>query len=297
MKRILIVPICLLLMTSCDMNNRNAQVSELETRLDSASKSIAQRDSALTGYIDFIAAIEKNLNEIRNRESMITMNREDLTADNKEIRDNMISDLKTINKLMKENRAKIATLSVNLKGAHSQLNQLKSLVDQLKQSMDEKEKEVQKLNEQVALLTNDNQLLKNVNDSLLTDTQSQRNIIEDQNKTISSIGNKSSVAYYAAGSAKELEKKNIIEKEGGILGLGAVEQLNNNVELARLNNIDIRNTFSIPINSNKAELITSHPKDSYKMVMDTNKKKVDKLLILDPQKFWASSRCLVVVTK
>lgn len=299
MKKILIPGIVLLMfLTSCaNFNTKNARISELEAQLDSATQSLNERDSALTGYLNFVSSIEKNLDEIRKRESMLSLDQEDFNVSNKEVRDKMVDDLQMINKLMAENRQKIAKLSVSLKGSKSQITQLKSLVEQLKQNMEEKEVEVQKLNQQVAALTNDNMLLKDLNDSLVAENNSKKEIISDQNEMIESLGNKSSIAYVATGPANELEKKNIIEKEGGILGIGAVEQLRNDLPLDNLQNIDIRNTFSIPINSKKAELVTYHPKDSYKMVRNEEEKKVDKLLILDPQKFWESSRCLVVVTK
>ncbi len=298
MKKTILYPvIILLILSSCSGFNNKEKISELQTQLDSASRSLTERDSVLTGYLDFVNTIEKNLNEIRNRESMISLNREDFDASSKEVRENMINDLKKINDLMQDNKRKIAVLSVNLRGSRTQVKKLKDLLEELKQTMQEKESEVQKLNQQVAVLTNNNQLLKMSNDSLLSDNQSQNEMINDQKETIKNLGNQTSTAYYATGPAQELEKKNIIEKNGGILGIGAVEQLNDNLTLDKLQNIDTRNTFSIPINSRKAQLITYHPRDSYKMVKNDKDNKVDKLLILDPHKFWASSKCLVVVTK
>jgi chromosome segregation ATPase len=298
MKNYIIIPgLILIMLTSCDYNGKNEKISELQNQLDSASHSLAVRDSVLTGYLDFINSIQKNLNEIRSRESMLNLDKENLAATSEEVRDNMISDIQKINKLMQDNRQKIAVLSVNLKGSKSQIEQLKNLVEQLKQTMEEKEGEIRKLNQQVAMLTNNNHILRDMNDSLANENEAREEMIADQKETIENLGNQSSTAYYAAGPREELEKNNIIEKEGGILGIGAVEQLNNNVELAKLQNIDIRNTFSIPLNSKKAELVTNHPKDSYKIVRNEKDDKIDKLLILDPHKFWASSRCLVVVTK
>ena len=289
----------MILLTSCiEDNKKDARIAELQSQIDSASHSLSARDSVLSGYLEFAASIENNLNEIRKRESMLSLDREDFNASSKEVRDKMVADLATINKLMDDNRQKIAVLSQKLKGSRDQIDQLRNLVQELKQNMEEREAEVQKLNQQVAELTNDNHTLKIRNDSLFANGMSMKDMIDRQNETITSLGTHSSTAYYAAGPANELEKKNIIAREGGFLGIGAVEHLNDNVELSSLKYIDIRQTFSIPIKSKKAEIITNHPKDSYKLVVDEKDRKIiDQLKILDPQKFWESSKCLVVVTK
>ena len=57
--------------------------------------------------------------------------------------------------------------------------------------------------------------------------------------------------------------------------------------------IDLTMLTEIPLNSaRKATLVTPHPTDSYKFVMGAS---YDKLVILDPEKFWSGSKYLVVV--
>jgi hypothetical protein len=61
--------------------------------------------------------------------------------------------------------------------------------------------------------------------------------------------------------------------------------------------VDIRTISTIPVHSKKVELVTKHPTDSYEIVLDEDAKQVDKLVILNPDKFWESSKLLVMVTK
>ncbi|MEZ4825231.1 MAG: hypothetical protein R3C61_02895 [Bacteroidia bacterium] len=58
--------------------------------------------------------------------------------------------------------------------------------------------------------------------------------------------------------------------------------------------IDITKVSSIPFDSKKAELLTSHPSDSY--VFNQENKKITSLEITNPEKFWKASKYLVVVT-
>ena len=63
----------------------------------------------------------------------------------------------------------------------------------------------------------------------------------------------------------------------------------------KFNKIDITATTTIPISGATAELVTNHPSDSY-VIEGDEEKSVDRLVIIDPDRFWNSSKYLVVVT-
>lgn len=298
MKNLFLVQVFVLaVITSCTDFKSGEKISELETQLDSAAHSLHVRDSILSGYLDFVTSLENRMNEIRKSESMVSLDKENYSTDMLEMRDRILTDIETFDKIMDENREKIQALSSNLKGSKSQVEQLKNLVLELKTNMEKRENEIAEQKVRYDEMTGKLTSLNHMYDSLYADNLDNLEMIRQQKDAIIEIENTSSVGYYATGTLNELKDKNIIEREGGILGIGAVEQLNQNLELTQLQGIDIRNVNSIPINSRKAELITNHPHDSYQLVRNGDKKLVDKLLILDPQKFWASSKCLVVITK
>jgi hypothetical protein len=296
MKRIYLIALVLALGVAC-VDKDKEKVSELEGQLDETVTMLQARDSAMTEYLSFITEIEKNLNEIRERESLISLEEGELQGDNQEQRDQLLRDLQTINALMAENKERIATLSSNLKSSTYQINKLKELVSELQKNIETKSEEVEKLNQQMAFLTEENQILKVQVDSLFAENETKGQTIEDQSEKIKELDDKFHTAYYASGSLEDLTAKSIIEKEGGFLGIGSVRQLNDNLNFSALDSIDIRNTYSIPVHSKKVELVTEHPTDSYEMIIDEENKQVDKLVILDPEKFWASTKCLVMITK
>ena len=100
-----------------------------------------------------------------------------------------------------------------------------------------------------------------------------------------------------AGTSDDLMERNIIEKEGGFIGLGKVERLNSQINIHTLNVLDIREVSSFPLNSKNVELVTEHPQDSYEIVKNEEENKVDKLVIVDPERFWESTKVLVMLTK
>ena len=59
--------------------------------------------------------------------------------------------------------------------------------------------------------------------------------------------------------------------------------------------IDIRQWKEIKLYSRKAEMKTPHPAGSYSLDRDANDQYV--LHILDPQKFWSTSKYLVILVK
>ena len=58
--------------------------------------------------------------------------------------------------------------------------------------------------------------------------------------------------------------------------------------------VDLRTCNTINLNVKKAQILSSHPSGSYKLVQQG--KNIDKIEITDPIKFWENSKILVVVT-
>ena len=88
--------------------------------------------------------------------------------------------------------------------------------------------------------------------------------------------------------------ENVVAKEGGFLGIGKTETLKSGFNKSVFNKIDITEVKSFPINGKKVELVTNHPQDSYTFEK-VDEKQIESLVILDPEKFWNSSKYLVVM--
>jgi hypothetical protein len=102
-------------------------------------------------------------------------------------------------------------------------------------------------------------------------------------------------AYVVSGTYKALKEKGVLVKEGGVLGLGKKESLQENVINDNLfTQVDITKTKTIPVNSKSAKLVTEHPASSYKMVMDESNKTIAYIEIKDPVTFWKLSKYAVV---
>ena len=58
--------------------------------------------------------------------------------------------------------------------------------------------------------------------------------------------------------------------------------------------IDMMQTNKIELDGKEASLITNHPSDSYKLERNANEEVKD-IIITDPEKFWSTSKYLVVM--
>ncbi|MBI2722091.1 MAG: hypothetical protein HYX39_07945 [Bacteroidetes bacterium] len=101
-------------------------------------------------------------------------------------------------------------------------------------------------------------------------------------------------AYYIVGKSKELTHMKVIDKNGGLLGLGKTVKLNPDFCQKIFTKVNITQFLTIHLNSKKSKIITTHPKDSYVLEISTNNAS-STLLITHPEKFWSASKYLVII--
>jgi len=86
----------------------------------------------------------------------------------------------------------------------------------------------------------------------------------------------------------------ITNKEGGFIGLGRTKERIPEIDKKSLTKVDITNLSVIPIMKNKVAILTTHPKDSYRL---TGKNQADSLVITNQKEFWSLSKVLVLNVK
>jgi len=284
----------LLMTAACTDKEKLAKLQEDYKELKS---NYQERDSVLNEYLVLISDIESNLKEIKERENIIALQKENAPENDLEAKRQMVEDLKTINNLMKENEQKLAELNSRLKNSNIRISQFKKMVSNLEDQVSYKSSQIDSLNTQLAELHETNENLNTRVDSLYEENKEKLATINNKDSAIQKLDKSIHTAYYTSGTTDELKNKNIIVKEGGLLGIGAVEQLNEQFDKQQFTSVDIRNIKSIPLESKKVELVTNHPNDSYELVMNEEEKQVDKLVIKNPEEFWRSSKYLVVLKK
>jgi archaellum component FlaC len=263
-----------------------SQVERLTEEKKAMAYQSANKDSSLESFMTTINEIEQNLQAIQTKQNIIKRNTKDneLKASS---RDRINASIAAINELMDENKAKIAQLSKQLKGSKYKIAQFDKMIGNLNEQLAAKNSELEEMNQKLASLNTEVQTLTVQVDTLRREGEQKAQVIETQTASLHK-------AYYTTGTSKELQGKQVISKEGGFLGLGKEEVLNNNVNTSAFTPVDITQVAKIEVDGKDAKIVTPHPSDSYTLQRD-EKEDIKEIVITDPEKFWSASKYLVVM--
>lgn len=290
MKKLLIA-IPFLLAIGCTNYKQQAldlqkEKENLLTAQQNMSQEAQYKDSTINSFIASFDEIESSLAEISQKEKAIKMsvnNNEGNAGAHAQIKE----QLAAVKEMMDNNKSKLATLQRQLKNNKAELSKFKNLVESLTAQTLAKDQEISTLNEKVNTLTTENtQLQTNVSNLTAVNSANEKVIAEKTTKL--------NTAYFAKGTYKDLHSKHVVDKEGGLLGIGKEKVLPPDFNRDEFTAIDITKTSKIEIDSKSAEVVTNHPTDSYILNKGTGKT-ISELVITNPEKFWASSKYLVVL--
>jgi hypothetical protein len=279
-------------LSSCnrdELERSNQQRDSLQTVLKERDKDLVDRENSINDFITSFNEVERNLDSVAIKQQIISLHadkvRGDLKANQK---DRINSQIRAINTLMDSNRKTIAELKRKLKGSSRTNAKLKETVKMLTERLAQKDQELAALNERLMNLNAQVAMLQTSVDTLTAQNNSRAKVIADNTIAMHT-------AYYIVGRTKDLKESKLIDRKGGLLGLGKTSRLSANVDNTKFTRIDYTMVSSIPVNSTKVKVITSHPSDSYKLEKDTkNKSLVKTLVITNPEKFWGTSKYLVI---
>lgn len=286
--KIHLVPVLatVILLSSCNQE-AEMQQKKLSYKLDSLTMVASSKDSTINDLLFSFNDIKQNLDSVALMQNIISTEVE--TPGGKFVsntKNRINSQIASINNLLNQNKAKIADLNRKLKNNSLKINEFQKMIASLNEEIASKNMELQTLNEKLGSANTQMAQLQTSIDTLSNTNASQSKIIADQ---IASIH----TAYYLVGKSKEMEQKKIINKTGGVLGMGKTPKLNADVDKNNFTQIDYTQVLNIPINSKNAKVITTHPSDSY--MLEKENGEYTNLRIIQPDKFWSTSKYLAVL--
>lgn len=285
MKRIIFVLLVALVAVSCNQKEKK-QILLLTQQVDSLKKQGFQKDSAINEFFRVINEIESNLAIIKEKEKIIANASSSSTEIRDDSRERINNDILLINELMEKNRKSIRYLNKQLKESNIKIVELQERLVQTTKLLEERDQEIVVLKENLTKLNFDIATLNAAVDTLSVAKQALTKEVEKKTEMLNT-------AYFAIGSKKELIENRVIDKTGGFLGLGKTTRLKSDFNESYFSKLDVTKTISIPLYGKKAVVLTTHPAETYKMVI-SQEGVVEKIEILDAQKFWSASKYLVV---
>ncbi len=290
MKKLFVSIFVLSLVSSC-VGNEAELTSQLEflkqenAELKMETEQLDEKEALLTEYSQFIMDIQNNLNSIRDKENtvLIPQSGEGIQQSAEHIK----SDLQQLGALLAENKRKIASMNSKLKNSNGQLNGLEEVIRNLTKQAEEREVKILGMKGELSDMGV-------AFDELMAAYENNLAVIANKNETIEEQDIELHTAYFAYGSKSELKENNVITSKGGVIGLGKTKKLRDDFNKKYFTEINIREVKEITLGVSKADIITTHPLGSYELIKNES---IEKIKIVNPDKFWSVSKYLVIVTK
>jgi len=245
------------------------------------------KDSSINDILQSFNQIEANLSVIKEKESVISVkssSNNDLSPD---VKSRINNDIMVINDLMTKNKREIIRLQRLLKDSNLKIGEFEKMVAQLNAQIAERDSQVLVLKNDLSKLNFSMTALNASMDSLKTERAQLKSVIEDKTNSLNT-------AYYLVGTKKELIQDNVVMKTGGIVGISSSIKMKQDFNDSKFQRVDIRQMSEIPLNGKKIQFVTTHPAGTYQLEKNSNGI-VERLKIVNPDKFWSASKYLVVM--
>ncbi len=280
------VLICILFACQSDIKE-NPEYKKLLSERDSLAGLVSTDIAQINQYLSDFNDIQENLRRIKEAENLVTVN-----TNNPEqamsTKDQINQDMQLIYDLLQQNKKTIEELKRKLKKSSGRVSELEKMLKNLEEQIIAKDAEIANLKAKLEQMNLKIVILKTNIDSLNKENAQKQDIIAQKTEELNT-------AFYAIGTKKELMENQIITKEGGFVGIGKIEKLREDFNKEYFTKIDLSQLSEIPINANKAKILTTHPTGSYKL--EKSSKKIDKIVILDKKQFWSVSKYLVILVE
>lgn len=279
----------LAVMPACQRANQQDQEA---MRLDSINAALqdsintanAEKDSLM----QLMGDIADGMTQIKELEDIVSVN--NLNGETPDRKKQLRDDIVLIQQSINKHKQRLAELERRLKQSTNYNATMKKSIENLKAQLEDQQKNINGLTEQLAAahiqIKNLNQSVDSLSNANKTVTREKEAAVQESKQLSHEVDNLNT-CYYVIGSKKELKANKIIET--GFLRKTKI--LEGDFEMSYFTKADRRTLSEIPLHSNKAQLLTNHPKDSYEIVDHGN---VKTLHILNAHRFWEKSNFLVV---
>ena len=280
-----------LLATSCNVE-RSEKYQALLAERDSLYTEAVASKGGFDQALNTINEIEEALESVRAAENIIMVENQEGNTNK------AVSQINAIQQTLQENRNKINDLEKSLAEQGSKSKALNQTVSRLKAQLEEKDNfiaslkqelqtskaQIEDLSNQVADLNDDILTLNDNIESLNVQAAAQQATINSQDAALT--------VWVAIATAQVLKDKGIITK-GGLFQPSELSM--QGLDKNQFMQADKRDLNTVPLNTKKANLMSSHPANSYELVQNEEGALV--LNILDKDAFWSVSNYLVVSIK
>ncbi|MBW6514061.1 MAG: hypothetical protein K0B87_04835 [Candidatus Syntrophosphaera sp.] len=209
-----------------------------------------------------------------------------------ERRASIINSIANARTKIEEYKDQIKSLESRLASSSGQLSGLQSIVNRLKASVSEKERIVSELEGRVADLST---TLETERQTAQAEINLRESMLKEKDNVITNQSIENNQLYYAVGTRRELLDNGIIDRKGGILGIGRVSTVTRNVQLAKYTAFNLLDTqeLTFPATKKGYAILSNHVAASY----EVNKVGDEYVLTVTDPELFRKQKVLVIELK
>lgn len=275
------------------IRQKTDQLTQMETQNFNLSENIQDRDSVINDFVGTFNEIDENLTFIHQRRNQLTLEA------SKEINSNrkseILADIRLMDSMLVASSKHIEDLEKRLKDSGVRMRSFENRIASLNQTITQNTAEMDELRRVVEEKDYQIAELSTRLDQYQTELEVKNEELYNKEMDILETNRQMNTAYYALGSYKELKEQGIVDRTGGLLGIGSTKTIQQNLQNEYFTPLDIREIKTIPIASKTAKIITEHPDDSYELIMEDGL--ISALVIEKPEEFWKISKYAVIETR
>ena len=263
-------------------SNRTKDLSkskaELQQLYDDSAKTLSEIQSSLD-------AIDKELLGSIDADSELP------TGTPEERRASIINSLANARTKIEEYKKQIKDLENKLSASTGQIAGIQSVVNKLKASVADKEKIVSELEGRLANLSSTLETERQISSAEISLREA---LLKDKESLIANQNVEANRMYYVVGTRKQLLDSGIIDRKGGILGIGKVSTVKD-VDLTKFTEFNLLDTQTVtfPVTKKGYAVLSNHVAASYKVEKAADQYQ---LTVLD-QDLFRKQKVLVVELK
>ena len=179
-------------------------------------------------------------------------------------RSQIISSISNMRTQIETDKKKIAALEKQLASSRNQLKGVQEIVEKLKASISDKEKIMDELQKRLGIL---NETLEEERRLSQAEILKRDQTIGDKQQELTQQSIEANTIYYIYGTRKELMDKGIMDRKGGLLGIGKVSTVTHNIETDKFTQMNLLDTQQItfPVSKKGYSILSNHVATTYKV--------------------------------
>ncbi len=287
--KISVIVLAGLFMASCNqkqLEQQEQQISQLSEENEKLKEQTEEQSSSLNEFFESMAQIRENLNDIKVKQNLISEETRDKENIGEDMRAQIEQDLETISSLMDDNRKRLASLNRQVRNSDVKIEEFENIVASLSEEIEQRNMEISTLRDNMHQLNISNEALAANIEELEEDRNEKQQVIEEKTELLNT-------AYYVFGTKKELHDQEIIDRKGGLLGLGKTTVVQSDLPKDYFKKVDISQMEQVQVPGKIASLLSLHPAGSY-LVETDEEEETSMILIEKPDEFWSNTRYLIV---